>query len=610
MAEAQDRPRQACDNCRFRKVKCDRGQPCRNCETGAVRCEYLHAVRRKGPRTGQGRRQAQIRRGLPRDESSLDTFRVFTPVTESNLHSLGANSAGSVSSSDELHSRHSNDQVDQGSSWHLGQTSSAEGQNNAQPDVFGVSRPWLDDLELDTSDYSKHLSQSLAAHVQVFLKYLFPIMPIIDDEFITDALRIDDLPPSRYAVIIALCAATRIQLRMDNSRNSIGEGPDADIPLEPQLTGEMLVGLAENALRQYSVIDDISLDSILASFFLFASYGNLNNARHAWFYLNQSISLAHALDITTEAGYRDLGDIEREKRRRVFWVLFVTERTFALQHRRGVQLRSTINKPQIIDSDCPVVMHDFVNHIRVFEQLPSSLYVWQSQGDGNQLSLTHSINDKLCTVQANQSVIESQRFDTLLTQQWLRIAMWRLAFGKKPSSACSGGALLPVSLPMEAGRLIMGALSSVGSKSKDCHGIGMEQKLFDIGISLADSARLPVWRNSGLEIGPRDLLVSIVGALSKARGCPSHLLPNLLEYSGDLLGPAGPCTVVDMGWQMLQGPENYNEPALVEDITAAEDCVIGWASKEDTGLSNLQIPSLSPLCNDATLSSFDQADFA
>lgn len=121
-------------------------------------------------------------------------------------------------------------------------------------------------------------------------------------------------------------------------------------------------------------------------------------------------------------------------------------------------------------------MHDFINHISLFEALPCTLYEWQSQSDNQQpedLSLTQIINNKLCAVQPGRSVLESQRFDTLITQQWLRVSMWRLAFGKKPTPAYNRGFLLPLSLPVEAGKLIMGSLDSVGSRSKDCHGIGM-----------------------------------------------------------------------------------------------------------------------------------------
>lgn len=539
----------------------------------------------------------------------MDVFRVITPITQPDIDSLANHSAGSVSSSDE---RASNSQADEGWIWPVDGTSPAGGNRTAQPDVYGIPQTVPETVDMDTTDHSKRLAQTLAAHIQVFLKYLFPIMPIVNEEFVTDALRVDDLPPSRYAAIIAICAATRIQLRMDNSKNGFGEGPDAGIPVEPQLSGEMLVALAENALRQYSIIDDTSLDSILASFFLFASYGNLNNARHAWFYLNQSISLAQSLNITTEMGYLDIGEIEREKRRRVFWVLFVTERTFALQHRRGVQLRSTIAKPQIIDSDCPVVMHDFVNHIRVFEQLPSSLYVWQCQSDSDQLSLTHSINDKLCAVQPDQSVIESQRLDTLLTQQWLRIAMWRLAFGKKPSPACSRGALLPFNLPMDASRLVMSALGSVGSRSKDCHGIGLEQKLFDVGISLADSTRLTTWKFSALEVGPRDLLSSIIQALSKARGCPSHLLPNLLKHSEDILRPTDPYALINMQWDMLQKSSDHGRETVVEEILVTENQAIEWPVENDVSLPSIQTPTFSILCDNSALlrTDFDDVEFS
>ena len=100
----------------------------------------------------------------------------------------------------------------------------------------------------DERYYCQGLSDALAAHIRVFLKYLFPIMPIVDHRFVDDALRLQSLPPCRYGAIAAICAATRVQLRMDNSKNGTGDGPDAEIPLKPLVTEEMLIGLAESAL--------------------------------------------------------------------------------------------------------------------------------------------------------------------------------------------------------------------------------------------------------------------------------------------------------------------------------------------------------------------------
>ncbi|RMJ13131.1 hypothetical protein CDV36_007229 [Fusarium kuroshium] len=587
MAGNREKPRQACDSCRFRKVKCDRGQPCKNCHAADLQCQYLYNINRKGPKEGKGRRQLELRRRLAdfgkSSSSSSSSFQTMTQDA-APLWFEGASSSRSPES-----------------------PTPTSTQVITQHNAFNTALPLINQLP-EISGQSSLLSVSLIAHIQLFLKILFPIMPVIDgDELLADAGRLEELPPSRYALILALCAATRMQLGMDNAL--IGEGPEVDIPPEPHLTGEMLISLAETSLRQYNVIDDMTLDSILTSFFLFASYGNLNNPRHAWFYLNQSISLAQSMDITHETGYHDLPDMEREKRRRVFWLLFVTERTFALQHRRLVILRSSITKPRIIDSDCPIVMNDFINHIRLFESLPWSLYEWQNPSDSNQvedLSLVHTINDKLCTIQADQSVIPSQRFDTLITQQWLRICMWRLAVGKKPSSssAYNFGVLLPPSLPIDAGKIIMSALGSVGPKSKDCHGIGMEQKLFDVGVSLADSAMLPSWSCSSFETGPQDLLCAVIESLSTIRGCQSHLLPTLLKYSESVLGLIDLTPHIDFRLEMPQETETTTPTAIVKDTSAQDEepdkepdedpiDLLTWLSGDELGILDMSTPLLT-----------------
>lgn len=121
-------------------------------------------------------------------------------------------------------------------------------------------------------------------------------------------------------------------------------------------------------------------------------------------------------------------------------------------------------------------MNDLFNHIGIFEALPPSLYEWHPQSDMGQphgVALAHEIDAKLCAVQATDSMIESQRFDTLITQQWLRVALWRLVFGENPSPTHSSGALLPFSIPVDVGRTIMETLHSVRQSSIDCHGIAI-----------------------------------------------------------------------------------------------------------------------------------------
>ncbi|UNI22452.1 hypothetical protein JDV02_008341 [Purpureocillium takamizusanense] len=526
---------QVCDNCRFRKTKCDRGLPCSSCVASSIRCQYLHTLRRKGPRGGKGRRLLQIRQGLT--QLDKDHIEVSTPA-QLQLEHVAAAAAD-------------------------------------EPSRSSVHAPTSSSAAVTEHESSKHrLAVALAANVQVFFKHLFPIMPVLNDaEVLADALQFDELPLPRQAFLLSLCAATRIQLKLDHVEECDDLHASVNAHLGSPLTGEGLLSAAKRLRRQFDIVDNRGLDAVLTSFFLFAAHGNLEQRHHAWFYLNESMTVAFSLGLDNEATYLSLAKSERELRRRIFWLLFVTERTYALQHRRPVMLRSTITKPQVVDSDCPVVMHDFVNHIRLFELLPHSLYDWlptsdPSQQQGSSIVLSQRVGDKLCAVQAADSVLESQRFDTLVTQQWLRVAMWRLAYGVNPSLMYGHAASPSLVVPFEAGKTIMMQLDMVNQTSKDCHGIGMEQKLFDIGISLAD-ASMATFPTSSFEFGSLDLLSSIVKCLGRIRGGRSHLLPELLKHSEGVLACTSPAAQIDMQWA-LGDESSGSDPDSVADGAAMQ----------------------------------------
>jgi len=274
-------PQQVCDNCRFRKTKCDRGLPCSSCVASSIRCQYLHTLRRKGPRGGKGRRLLQIRQGLT--QLDKDHIEVSTPA-QLQLESAAAEESPLQSSVD-------------------ARTSS-------------------------TSERSKHqLAVALAANVQVFFKHLFPIMPVLNDaEVLADALQFDELPFPRQAFILSLCAATRIQLKLDYVEECDDAHTSLNAHLGSPLTGEGLLSAAKRLRRQFDIVDNRGLDAVLTSFFLFAAHGNLDQHHHAWFYLNESMTVAFSLGLDNEATYFNLPKGERELRRRIFWLLFVTER--------------------------------------------------------------------------------------------------------------------------------------------------------------------------------------------------------------------------------------------------------------------------------------------
>lgn len=136
----------------------------------------------------------------------------------------------------------------------------------------------------------------------------------------------------------------------------------------------------------------------------------------------------------------------------------------------------------------------------------------------------------------------------------------------------------------------MDVISSVSQGALDAHGIGMvrsphplsfllqnhtltnplhwntqEQKLFDLGTSIADvacSLRLAATQRLTLTIiDPRELLWGMLNALSKSRGSQSYLFPELLERSRSILG--------------LDTPSN----TIIQDV---ESDLLFWVDNADT----------------------------
>lgn len=166
----------------------------------------------------------------------------------------------------------------------------------------------------------------ILVHINVYLKYLYPIIPVVNPEnILNDSQQPEQLTAERYSFITALCAATHIQLQLDAMIDPSSSSAYYDSSLA--LSGIEILTEATNARNECNnICEQVTLESLLTSFFLFAAYGNLDRQNEAWFYLSQATSMALTLGLHREATYSAFGEDEAEERRRVFWLLFVTER--------------------------------------------------------------------------------------------------------------------------------------------------------------------------------------------------------------------------------------------------------------------------------------------
>lgn len=159
----------------------------------------------------------------------------------------------------------------------------------------------------------------LSMLLNLFAKHLHPIMPVFDiAEALHSCTHVETITSRRYTFLLALCAATHLQLKLDANE----EFRD----LNAAGLGESLLAEARRTLCDFDPVENPTIESILTCFFLFSCYGNLNKQDHAWHNLSQSISFAISLNLHDERAYVALPHQEGETRRTIFWLLFVTER--------------------------------------------------------------------------------------------------------------------------------------------------------------------------------------------------------------------------------------------------------------------------------------------
>ncbi|KAF7712731.1 Amylolytic gene expression activator [Penicillium ucsense] len=531
--------KQACDNCRRRKIKCSRELPCDKCQRLLLSCSYSDVLRRKGPKFRTLYPLAPIHPLSTRNNASQE--RLYTdqdPYQPDGSYGISSPASPTFMVTDAQYVPHDlSDTLSQLPPPEL--VSSPDSTDSLMESVRGQSTGQL------LPGPRRLSSQILLAHVNVYLKYLFPIMPVVrGDQLRRDSQQPEMLSASRYAFLASLCAATHIQLKLDGDTpvpdparlESLGDGHSL-------FSGETLLSEALRARRDCDIVDDVSIESLLTSFFLFASYGNLDKQSHAWYYLCEAISMTFSLGLHRESSYAELSVEDAEERRRVFWLLFITERGYALQQAKPVMLRSSIHKPQVLCSEDPILAYGFINLIGIFEKLTSNLYDWLSAGGADGLlerPPTSNIQASLCKPVSLDGVMEIQQVDILITQQWLQAMMWKLSMSHATQPGNHDDRVLPFHLPVMVGKAVMGVIGSASQGAVDAHGIGMEQKLFDMGLSVADVTQSlgtkGVHRLAESTIDPRELLWGILQTLSQIRGSPSYLFPTLLERCKSVLG--------------------------------------------------------------------------
>lgn len=316
---------QACDQCRRRKSRCNRACPCVHCVKTGQSCSYDQAPRTRGRKARRRNADDEMLPRLIENQPEILHWKDDLPDLTCNNMSI------SLAMEDQL------------------------------PPTPISTLDWRDPCIISTPILSPDLVKTgnlnngswlspIAApqlldracfipYVQQFFDRLYAVFPVVDRDQLLDIvtnphLQGQPLPPSIYTLLTALSAAVTVQLNLNDEDISSISGPLTPITSEgasltrSTLSPDVLIAQCLETRRSEGFIENADEWTILTSFFLFAFYGNCDQPRSAWYYLREAIGFAQSLGLDDPDIYMILDPKTAQRRRLLFWLLFVTERYF------------------------------------------------------------------------------------------------------------------------------------------------------------------------------------------------------------------------------------------------------------------------------------------
>ncbi|CZT18852.1 uncharacterized protein RCC_04697 [Ramularia collo-cygni] len=542
--------KRACDCCRKRKVRCDGREPCSPCQKAAIRCAYIEPPKKKGPK---GLRSARVLHALRR----IDDTPVSNPPTPTSSdvafgnwgwsaaaqhHGQGQNDRPETIyvSPDQrpyyqqqppTSYQHSNNQRDPSQNQQQWAPSQAESISTASNGPHHGHSP------TSTETYNHRLlsEKAFLPFIKLFFNHMFAIMPVIGRGIYLDPAFYSQgtLSAEVYCFLSALCAATIVQLD-----ESIAQPP----LLHPSKHSDDL--FAEECLRErktFDPVEHVTPLSVMTSFFLFCYYGNHEKHLQAWHYLQESITFSEILDMDDEASYAQLDPVEMQWRRRLYWLLFITERAYAVQRRKRTRLQASVALPAVFESEDPQLLSGFVNLANLFSAVDDSFVsAWRgtrraSLCDEAWLAQTHKQLDATAHTTGMGELTEIQTLDIGVTREWLHVLAWQMGVSTGLIWGQGEGGMR-LDYPVELARKVVEMTSNASPLSLDSHGIGMEQKLSDIAGCLADVLKCTAGDCSATFLEGKQHLNTLLHRLSSMRGKESRYLKPLMAKMEGLMG--------------------------------------------------------------------------
>lgn len=507
----------ACDGCKIRKVRCTEEPPCTRCSSIGIACTFNKRQATRGPRSLRAKTLQEIQNSQnlkegqgPRGHSS-NNDRPADDTATKRTSSAGQSPPGSEP---------------------------APGKDG------GSSGPQRTPVS------------SLVIRLCIYRLRLFPVWPILDAEDVIASLLKDPTDLGTYTLANAVCAAVIVQLKLPFE----GRTDDSDQATAASMTAECQ---RTKLLLQDANGDDgpdAGLNMVRIAFFQHIYHENQSpGGTKSLMFLREAITMAQIMGLHRKASYVLLAPEEQQMRRRILWLLFVTERGVAVLHQLPIVLKWQASFPPLVDRINVEV--DEAHILPAFKKLVDLFWLFDQSGAFDLLTQADDDTEtyqesRLEYLQHRLQEISSdeyegndvQRADICVTKCWMQAVVWRMSL-RRSKAAMFSERESHVSQPY---RIVADFLSHICRCSKtalEAHGPTIELKIFEIASALTEyiymlttgAYMLGYVENTGVR--PVEMLVKLQRLLASSRGGNKTLLTLLCARIAEVES-VGPCDLV------------------------------------------------------------------
>lgn len=270
-----------------------------------------------------------------------------------------------------------------------------------------------------------------------------------------------------------------------SGKNILAPGPPSW-----ETTGRFFLDECISVRQSYDFVEDKSLSAVISSYFLHTAFFELNQNRKSWYYLREALTLGQDLLLHSEQSYVGLPPAEALCRRRTFWILYVTERSFAILRHKPLTLSKTPDFPSTLHSyEAPEIHDGFMHLVNSYHLLDSAFVdTWNEATNSPASTLTYTALQRQLKVPhvSNVPITDIQKADILITQQWLRLIIWQSSMRQGLLSSTAEDESMTFRYPLKIAHSLLNVISSLPTPSIEVHGMGIFEKIFEVGNTMLD----------------------------------------------------------------------------------------------------------------------------